>query len=43
LLTLMLFGMPLDAVGIVKKNGIMLVDFALASQRGVAPRVGKVP
>jgi HAE1 family hydrophobic/amphiphilic exporter-1 len=42
LLTLMLFGMPLDVIGIigiilligiVKKNGIMLVDFALASQR----------
>jgi HAE1 family hydrophobic/amphiphilic exporter-1 len=42
LLTLMLFGMPLDVIGIigiilligiVKKNGIMLVDFALMSQR----------
>ena len=42
LLTLMLFGMPLDVIGIigiilligiVKKNGIMLVDFALVSQR----------
>jgi HAE1 family hydrophobic/amphiphilic exporter-1 len=42
LLTLMLFGMPLDVVGIigiilligiVKKNGIMLIDFALAGQR----------
>src|SRR5215813_4491506 len=33
LLTLMLFGMPLDLIGIVKKNGIMLVDFALAGQR----------
>jgi HAE1 family hydrophobic/amphiphilic exporter-1 len=42
LLTLMLFGMPLDVIGIigiilligiVKKNGIMLVDFALASER----------
>ncbi|MBV8122178.1 MAG: efflux RND transporter permease subunit, partial [Alphaproteobacteria bacterium] len=42
LLTLMLFGMPLDVIGIigiilligiVKKNGIMLVDFALAGQR----------
>jgi hydrophobe/amphiphile efflux-1 (HAE1) family protein len=42
LLTLMLFGMPLDVIGIigiilligiVKKNGIMLVDFALAAQR----------
>jgi hydrophobe/amphiphile efflux-1 (HAE1) family protein len=42
LLTLMLFGMPLDIIGIVgiilligivKKNGIMLVDFALASER----------
>ncbi len=38
----MLFGMPLDVIGIigiilligiVKKNGIMLIDFALASQR----------
>lgn len=42
LLTLMLFGMPLDVIGIigiilligiVKKNGIMLVDFALARER----------
>jgi HAE1 family hydrophobic/amphiphilic exporter-1 len=42
LLTLMLFGLPLDVIGIigiilligiVKKNGIMLVDFALQSQR----------
>jgi multidrug efflux pump subunit AcrB len=42
LLTLMLFGMPLDVIGIigiilligiVKKNGIMLVDFALERQR----------
>jgi hydrophobe/amphiphile efflux-1 (HAE1) family protein len=42
LLTLMLFGMPLDVIGIigiilligiVKKNGIMLVDFALEAQR----------
>jgi len=42
LFTLMLFGMPLDIIGIVgiilligivKKNGIMLVDFALASER----------
>src|SRR5277367_37346 len=42
LLTLMIFGMPLDVIGIigiilligiVKKNGIMLVDFALESQR----------
>jgi multidrug efflux pump subunit AcrB len=42
LLTLMLFGMPLDVIGIigiilligiVKKNGIILIDFALASQR----------
>src|SRR5271157_3129107 len=42
LLTLMLFGIPLDVIGIVgiilligivKKNGIMLVDFALAGQR----------
>jgi len=42
LLTLMLVGMPLDVIGIigiilligiVKKNGIMLVDFALAEER----------
>jgi HAE1 family hydrophobic/amphiphilic exporter-1 len=42
LLTLMLFGMPLDVIGIigiilligiVKKNGIMLIDFALQGQR----------
>jgi multidrug efflux pump subunit AcrB len=42
LLTLMLFGMPLDVIGIigiilligiVKKNGIMLVGFALVGQR----------
>ncbi len=42
LLTLMLFGMPLDVIGIigiilligiVKKNGIMLIDFALVGQR----------
>jgi len=42
LLTLMLFGMPLDVIGIigiilligiVKKNGIVLVDFALTNQR----------
>jgi HAE1 family hydrophobic/amphiphilic exporter-1 len=42
LATLMLFGMPLDVIGIigiilligiVKKNGIMLVDFALTGQR----------
>ncbi|MBV8589404.1 MAG: efflux RND transporter permease subunit, partial [Acetobacteraceae bacterium] len=42
LLTLMLFGMPLDVIGIigiilligiVKKNGIMLIDFALHAQR----------
>ena len=42
LLTLMLFGMPLDVIGIigiilligiVKKNGIMLVDVALVHQR----------
>jgi len=42
LLTLRLFGMPLDVIGIigmilligiVKKNGIMLVDFALVGQR----------
>src|SRR5437763_331107 len=42
LLTLMVFGMPLDVIGIigiilligiVKKNGIMLVDFALVGQR----------
>jgi multidrug efflux pump subunit AcrB len=38
-LTLMLFGMPLDVIGIilligiVKKNGIMLVDFALVGER----------
>jgi len=40
--TLILFGMPLDVIGIigiilligiVKKNGIMLVDFALVGQR----------
>jgi hydrophobe/amphiphile efflux-1 (HAE1) family protein len=42
LATLMLFGMPLDVIGIigivlligiVKKNGIMLVDFALHAER----------
>src|SRR5467141_2131214 len=42
LLTLMLFGLPLDVIGIigiilligiVKKNGIMLVDFALVGER----------
>jgi HAE1 family hydrophobic/amphiphilic exporter-1 len=42
LLTLRLFGMPLDVIGIigiilligiVKKNGIMLVDFALVGER----------
>jgi multidrug efflux pump subunit AcrB len=42
LLTLMLVGMPLDVIGIigivlligiVKKNGIMLVDFALGEER----------
>jgi multidrug efflux pump subunit AcrB len=42
LLTLMLFGMPLDVIGIigiilligiVKKNGIMLIDFALEAER----------
>ncbi|MGO8919001.1 MAG: efflux RND transporter permease subunit, partial [Stellaceae bacterium] len=42
LLTLMLFGLPLDVIGIigiilligiVKKNGIMLVDFALTAER----------
>jgi hydrophobe/amphiphile efflux-1 (HAE1) family protein len=42
LLTLILFGLPLDVIGIigiilligiVKKNGIMLVDFALAAER----------
>jgi HAE1 family hydrophobic/amphiphilic exporter-1 len=42
LLTLMLFGMPLDVIGvigiilligIVKKNGIVLVDFALTGER----------
>jgi multidrug efflux pump subunit AcrB len=48
LLTLMLFGMPLDVIGIigiilligiVKKNGIMLVDFALVGERerGLSP------
>jgi hydrophobe/amphiphile efflux-1 (HAE1) family protein len=48
LLTLMLVGMPLDVIGIigiilligiVKKNGIMLVDFALVGQRerGLSP------
>ena len=31
--TLMLIGMPLDVIGIIKKNGIMLVDFALVGQR----------
>ncbi|HYZ34093.1 MAG TPA: efflux RND transporter permease subunit [Crenalkalicoccus sp.] len=43
LLALMAVGMPLDVIGIigiilllgiVKKNGIMMVDFALAAQRG---------
>lgn len=42
LITLKLFGMPLDIIGliglvlligIVKKNGIMMVDFALAAER----------
>jgi hydrophobe/amphiphile efflux-1 (HAE1) family protein len=42
LLTLMLFGIPLDVIGIigiilligiVKKNGIMLIDFALVGER----------
>jgi HAE1 family hydrophobic/amphiphilic exporter-1 len=42
LLTLMLFGMPLDVIGIigiilligiVKKNGIMLIDFAIEAER----------
>jgi multidrug efflux pump subunit AcrB len=41
LLTLMLFGMPLDVIGIIGiilligivKKGIMLIDFALESQR----------
>jgi HAE1 family hydrophobic/amphiphilic exporter-1 len=42
LLTLILFGMPLDVIGIigiilligiVKKNGIMLIDFALDAER----------
>jgi multidrug efflux pump subunit AcrB len=42
LLTLMLFGRPLEVIGIigiilligiVKKNGIILIDFALESQR----------
>ncbi len=48
LLTLMLFGRPLDVIGIigillligiVKKNGIMMVDFALAAERerGLTP------
>jgi multidrug efflux pump subunit AcrB len=46
LLTLMLFGMPLDVIGIigiilligiVKKNGIMLVDFALTGERERGP------
>jgi multidrug efflux pump subunit AcrB len=48
LLTLMLFGMPLDVIGIigiilligiVKKNGIMLIDFALVGERerGLSP------
>ena len=47
LLTLRLFGMPLDVIGIigivlligiVKKNGIMMVDFAIARERaGVSP------
>ncbi len=40
LLTLLLFGRPLDVIGIilliaiVKKNGIMMVDFALEAERG---------
>ena len=29
----MLFGRPLDVIGILKKNGIMLVDFALQGER----------
>ena len=33
LATLMLSGRPLDVIGIVKKNGIMLVDFALQAER----------
>jgi multidrug efflux pump subunit AcrB len=49
LLTLMLVGMPLDVIGIigiigiilligiVKKNGIMLVDFALVGERELSP------
>ena len=47
LLTLMAVGMPLDVIGIigillllgiVKKNGIMLVDFAIAAEReGMSP------
>jgi hydrophobe/amphiphile efflux-1 (HAE1) family protein len=50
LLTLMLFGMPLDVIGIigiilligiVKKNGIMLVDFALVGQRDRGLRTEK--
>ena len=51
LLTLMLFGMPLDVIGIigiilligiVKKNGIMLVDVALVAQRehGLGTAIG---
>ena len=46
LLTLMLFGMELNVygfvglimlVGIVKKNAIMMIDFALEAERGGAP------
>jgi multidrug efflux pump subunit AcrB len=46
LLTLLLVGMPLDVIGIiglvlligiVKKNGIMMVDFALQGQREGKP------
>ena len=51
LATLMLFGRPLDVIGIigiilligiVKKNGIMLVDFALHAERerGLSTRGG---
>jgi hypothetical protein len=47
LLTLMLFGMPLEVIGIigiilligiVKKNGIMLIDFALVGERERGPQ-----
>ena len=51
LLTLMLFGMPLDVIGIigivlligiVKKNGIMMVDFAIAREKAGASPVEAV-